>query len=410
MDAFFGVLRIILIACVSALLLIVAIFSLSKTIISWVSVDLEPEKFTYFAVVALGGTAALGLQFYGKWFNERSHLYEQWAKGIELISSEEESKILGGIEILAELGSQAKRSYKYRVITALIEHLRRKSDCGLLVQTSILNAISRILVVRRKMLLEPFEAFSLKRSEKAIDFTGLHFKVPVRMSGLRFPRRVCFDGSIFEKDVDLSGSIFHGEVSIKDCRFCADAAFSETQFSGIFRLDGGCFEGGAIFSGALFKEEFLSEGQEFRGVVDFSGAHFYKDARFLPSAEVGRRDFHNIVRFQNVNFYRDVHFGEVELVGSGQSGALSFWSEAHFDASYFYGDAIFRGIFFREGANFGIQRRRAGAEGASRAAQFFGLADFSGADFNLLSSQGGRLRNVTNFNGVRFHKKFIFWR
>ncbi len=224
-------------------------------------------------------------------------------------------------------------------------------------------------------------------------FDNSHFGADADFSGVVFMQNASFAGAtiganaIFKADPDreLEGTVFHG-----------DADFSRLQVNGPAAFQGTTFEQKAIFntanlkSGVYFRAETdpKIQGCIFRGVVDFTAAHFGVNAEF-----------------QGAKFLDDVTFASAKFDGSAfffggrdPDSATVFSGTANFANAYVVTNADFEGASFKGDAIFNGAR-------IDGPASFFGEPDSptifeASFDFGNTSVGGTANFSGTTFNGL----------
>ncbi|RRC95057.1 pentapeptide repeat-containing protein [Schaalia canis] len=365
------------------------------------------ESFIFTAVAGVGGASLVGLQFRGRWFAERAHLYDQWVQGMQLLSASTVPDRIKGVEVLLGLLENARWSYEAKVLRFFAEYLRRNPYGPQEVELRIVNAMGDTKSFGDSWFRQFFISYR-RSSSISLDLSGVTLNVPISWRRMHFSCPINFSGAVFVNGADFSGTTFCGGADFSSTVFWSEASFDESHFLCEADFRDSSFETGASFYLAYFRRIALFRDTCFGGRVLFERSIFMDSVDFLNSgkSELRSTNFQGDANFSATIFYRDAYFGGNQRVSGGQFKSSIFEGEAKFNGAIFHGIADFSGVRFMGGVSF--SRLRADLSQSSPTI-FCSQANFVDADISSGVLNVGRERvGHEVFSGAIFNGDAYF--
>ena len=104
------------------------------------------------------------------------------------------------------------------------------------------------------------------------DFSGAHFKDPVRFHQTVFRGLSWFKNTTFDAAIEFSGVCFANDARFDTTRFYHKANFRNTEFRGVAVIDTAEFHDCADFNNTIFNSNLSAEECRFHKFTDFAGS------------------------------------------------------------------------------------------------------------------------------------------
>jgi len=196
-----------------------------------------------------------------------------------------------------------------------------------------------------------------------IVWVSLPNKINLSFEEFIFPGEVSFSGMKFEKDVSFSKAVFCNEVTFVSAKFYFDVSFKDVEFCRHVK-----------FNNTVFRKKVICDFVKFHCGVDFSGARFSGEAKFISTL-----------------------FGDISIFRKTEFGGFAYFTESKFIYEVFFYEAIFESITyfdkieFKDAVSFNYT-------------EFKHVANFNSSIFlKSISFTNSKFQNSTNFKHVTFY-------